>query len=176
MLNFLIIIALIIAIPLIIALFVKKNYTVARSIVIQKPVNEVFQYIKHLKNQDKYSKWAMTDPNMKKTFTGTDAQVGFVSAWESEDKNVGVGEQEITNITDNQRIDFALRFFKPFKATHVAYMTTTPENDNQTKVEWGFLGDMKYPMNLMLLFMNFDKMIGGDLETGLKRLKENLEK
>jgi hypothetical protein len=38
------------------------------------------------------------DPNMKKTYTGTDAEVGFISAWESTDKNVGVGEQEIKKI------------------------------------------------------------------------------
>lgn len=174
--TILLIILFIIAIPFVIALFIKKDYAVVRSIIINKPVAEVFQYIKQLKNQDEYSKWAMMDPNMKKTYTGTDAQPGFISAWESTDKNVGVGEQEIKKITENERIDFELRFFKPFKAQHSAYMTTQSTADNQTQVEWGFLGDMKYPMNLMLLFMNFDKMLGGDLETGLNRLKENLEK
>lgn len=173
--TILIIILVIIAIPLIIALFVKKEYKVVREVVIHKPVTEVFDYIKHLKNQGSYSKWAMMDPNMKKTFTGTDAKIGFISAWESEDKNVGVGEQEIIKITENERIEFELRFHKPFKAVHMAYMTTGKISEDQTKVQWGFEGDMKYPMNLMLLFMNFDKMIGGDLETGLNRLKINLE-
>jgi uncharacterized protein YndB with AHSA1/START domain len=173
--TILIIVLVIIAIPFIIALFVKKEYKVVREVVIHKSVTEVFDYIKHLKNQDSYSKWAMMDPNMKKTFTGTDAKVGFISAWESEDKNVGVGEQEIIKITENERIEFELRFHKPFKAVHLAYMTTEKISEDQTKVQWGFEGDMKYPMNLMLLFMNFDKMIGGDLETGLSRLKVNLE-
>jgi hypothetical protein len=31
-------------------------------------------------------------------------------------------------------------------------------------------------MNLMLLFMNFEKMIGDDLEIGLENLKSILEK
>jgi hypothetical protein len=35
---------------------------------------------------------------------------------------------------------------------------------------------MPYPMNLMLLCMNMDKMIGKDLETGLTNLKGVLEK
>ena len=113
---------------------------------------------------------------MKKTYSGTDGEIGFISAWDSTDKNVGTGEQEIKTITENERLDFELRFFKPFKATHIAYMITHKISDNQTRVSWGFDGDMKYPMNLMLLFMDFDKMIGGDLATGLHNLKEILEK
>jgi hypothetical protein len=35
---------------------------------------------------------------------------------------------------------------------------------------------MKYPMNLMLLFMNMEKMVGGDLDKGLQNLKSVLEK
>jgi hypothetical protein len=35
---------------------------------------------------------------------------------------------------------------------------------------------MKYPMNIMKLFMNMDKRIGKDLETGLSSLKKVLEK
>jgi hypothetical protein len=31
-------------------------------------------------------------------------------------------------------------------------------------------------MNLMLVFMNMDKMLGQDLETGLNNLKRELEK
>jgi hypothetical protein len=54
-------------------------------------------------------------------------------------------------------------------------MKTEKISDNQTKVHWSFEGSMKYPMNLMMLFMNFDKMIGDDLATGLSRLKDNLE-
>jgi hypothetical protein len=34
---------------------------------------------------------------------------------------------------------------------------------------------MKYPMNLMLLFMNMEKMVGNDLGNGLKNLKTILE-
>jgi hypothetical protein len=37
----------------------------------------------------------MMDPDMKKTYRGTDGTVGFVSEWESNKKDVGTGEQEI---------------------------------------------------------------------------------
>ncbi len=48
---------------LIMALFVKKEYTIEREITINKTKAEVFNYVKHLKNQDNYSKWVMQDPH-----------------------------------------------------------------------------------------------------------------
>ena len=166
----------VVALALIAGLFIKKEYAVKREITINKPKQQVFDYIKYLKNQDSYSKWAMMDPSMKKDYKGTDGTVGFTSYWDSEKSDVGKGEQEIKKITEGQRLDFELRFKKPFEATDNAYMTTDSTGTNQTKVTWGFDGKMNYPMNIMLPFMNMDKMLGNDLETGLSNLKTVLEK
>ena len=166
---------IIIALPLILALFVKKDYAVQKEVLINKEKQEVFNYIKFLKNQDNYSKWNSIDPSMKKSYQGTDGTVGFVSHWESDNEEVGWGEQEIKKITEGERIDFELRFIKPFVATEPAFMTTESVGANQTKVTWGFSGHMNYPMNLMLLFMDMEKMIGDDLSTGLTKLKTELE-
>lgn len=168
--------AVLIAIPLIAALFVKKDYAVKREIVINKPKQEVFNYIRFLKNQNNYSTWNSKDPAMKKSYKGTDGQEGFVYRWESDKDDVGIGEQEIKKITEGERIDFELRFIKPFEATEPVYMTTEAIHDNQTKVVWGFNGHMSYPANLWLLFLDMEEMIGGDLETGLKNLKTIMEK
>jgi uncharacterized protein YndB with AHSA1/START domain len=173
--RILIIIGLLISVILIIGLFVKKDYQVERDVVINKPRQEVFDYVKYLKNQDNFSKWASMDPDMRTSYRGTDGSVGFVSAWESDDKNVGKGEQEITGIIEGQRIDYELRFIEPFESTSLAYMITEDVSDQQTKVRWGFTGRMNYPMNLMLLFMDFEKMIGDDFEHGLENLKAILE-
>lgn len=166
---------IIVLVPLITALFVKEDYAVEREITINKPSQEVFSYVKFLKNQDNYSKWAMMDPNMKKEYKGIDGTVGFVSSWDSDKKDVGKGDQEIKKITEGERIDYELRL-KSFGTTEAAYMTTEAVSENQTKVKWGFNGRMSYPMNVTLLFMNMDKMIGKDLETGLSNLKGILEK
>ena len=173
--TILIVILIAIAIPLVVALFVKKDYTVEREITINRPSREVFDFVKYLRNQDYFSKWATMDPDMKKSYRGTDAEVGFVSAWESENSEVGTGEQEIMKITEGERIDYQLRFIKPFEATESAFMSVESISENQTLVKWGFEGHMSYPMNLMLLFMDFDQMIGDDLSTGLAKLKAVLE-
>jgi len=49
--RILVILAIIIAFPLIAALFVKREFTSERQININKPKQEVFDYIKHLNNQ-----------------------------------------------------------------------------------------------------------------------------
>jgi hypothetical protein len=164
--------ASIVVLLLIIGIFTKKDYTVGRDVIINKPKATVFDFLKFLKNQNKFSVWASMDPDMKTTFTGTDGTVGFVSAWDSEgNKNVGKGEQEILAIVEGERIDYEIRFIRPFKSTSWAYITTTTVNDNQTRVHWEFSAKMKYPSNLMLVFMNMEKMIGNDLEKGLQNLK-----
>ncbi len=166
----------ILVLALIIAAFTEKEFAVVREVSINKPKTEVFDYIKLLKNQDNFSVWAQADPAMKKEFKGQDGTLGAVSYWDSEKKEVGKGEQEITNITEGERVDYELRFKKPFEATNTAYMSTEEVDPTQTKVKWGFNGKMNYPMNLMLLFTDMDKMLGKDLSQGLTNLKTVLEK
>ncbi len=132
--------------------------------------------LKYLKNQDNFSVWAKIDPEMHQEFRGTDGTIGFVSAWDSQVKEAGSGEQEITGITEGERIDYVIRFFKPMKSTDNAFMSFKSENDSVTKITWCFYGKMKYPGNLMLLFMDMDAMLGKDLSGGLENLKSLLEK
>lgn len=174
--RLLFIVAALIALLLIVALFVKKEFETEREIVINKPKQIVFDYVKLLKNQNNFSKWASMDPEMKKDFRGTDGTVGFVSAWDSDKKDVGKGEQEITAIKEGERIDYELRFIKPFESKAKAYMTTEAVNDSTTKVKWGFESKMVYPMNLMRLFIDMEKAVGDDFGTGLTNLKTIMEK
>ncbi|AOW20239.1 SRPBCC family protein [Urechidicola croceus] len=166
----------IILLVILLGLIAPKSYAVSRSIIINKSQSEVFGYLKLLKNQDQWSPWGERDPNMKKTFTGTDGKVGFISAWESDHKQVGSGEQEITGVVENEEISTQLRFLKPFKSTSEAYMKVSESDNNSTEVIWGFSGRNKFPMSIMMLFMNMDKAVGKDFEQGLAKLKTILEK
>jgi hypothetical protein len=172
--RILIVVAIIIAIPLIVALFTKHDYSIEREVTINKPRQEVFNYIKLLRNQTNYSKWAKMDPEAKMDYKGTDGTVGFIATWDG--KKSGKGEQEIKNVTEGQRIDMGLHFIKPMEGRANAYMATDSIGANQTKVRWGMNGTMAYPMNFMLVVMNMDKALGGELQEGLDNLKSVLEK
>ena len=65
---------------LLMASMMEKEYSLSSSIIINRPQNVVFDYVKHLKNQERYSKWVMADPNVKLTYTGIDGTVGFRAA------------------------------------------------------------------------------------------------
>ena len=166
-------IGILIAFLLVVAMFVKNEYTVQRQIVINKPKQDVFDYIKYMKNQDNYNKWVMVDPNMKKDWKGADGTVGFVYAWDGNDK-AGKGEQEIKNITEGEKLDIEIRFIKPFESVAQTIMTTETVSNDQTRVNWQMNGTSKYPMNLMNLII--DNVLGKDLLASLEMLKNNLEK
>ena len=169
----LIVIATIIAIPLIIALFIKRAYYIERTIIINKPVPQVFDYVAHIKNQVNYNIWVQADPNLKQEFIGTDGTVGFINTWNGNNK-AGEGRQEITNIIPNERVDLQLQFIRPFKSTMNGSTLTQDMPGNSTKVTSVVNGISKYPMNLMNLVI--DKMLGKDMDTNLNNLKTILEK
>ncbi len=172
--KILIALGILIAIPLILALFMSKDYALEREITINKPRQEVFDYVKYLKNQNNYSTWNMMDPQMKHSYTGTDGTVGFTAAWESE--MMGNGEQEIKKLTEGARIDGELRFKGMFGSVAPVYMTTESVNDSTTTVKWGMNGHMAYPLNFMQVFMSMEEMIGKEYAKSLSNLKAILEK
>jgi len=169
-----VVLAAIIAIPLIVALFLKKEYRIEERITINQPTPTVFNYIRFVKNQEHYSKWVMTDPNMQKTLTGTDGTVGFIYAWNSEDKGVGQGEQQITALVENKKMNSEVRFIKPFEGTGHVTMLTDSKGATETEVTWSMEGKSKYPMNFMNLFLG--KVLHKDMQISLQNLKNKLEK
>jgi len=104
---------------------VDTDFEVERPVTVERPVDEVFDYVKYLRNQDNYSLWGYRDPDMRQEFRGTDGMVGFVSAWEG-NEDAGSGEQKIIGLTEGERINYELRFFEPFESTsysHISYGT-----------------------------------------------------
>ena len=163
----------IVALLVLLALVAPKNYHVSRSIKINKPRTEVFAYLKSVKNQDEWSPWKAKEPDMKQEFIGEDGTVGFISKWEG-NKHVGTGEQEIKKIVEGELLETQLRFFKPWKSQSDAYIKAA-DADGGTEVTWGFSGENKVPMNIMMLFFNMEKAVGKDFEEGLHKLKNILE-
>ncbi|MFP9112694.1 SRPBCC family protein [Flavobacterium sp. RHBU_3] len=165
-------ILVIIVLLLVIALILPKEYKVEREVVVNKPVAEVFDYARHLKNGDEYSVWNMGDMDKKQTFSGTDGEVGFINSWSGNDK-VGVGEQEIKAIDVNKRMDVEVRFKEPFESVMQGYTLTESINPNTTKLIWGCKGESSYPWNIMNFMM--DGMLGKDIQQNLDNMKAKIE-
>jgi Polyketide cyclase / dehydrase and lipid transport len=174
LLGILLILAAIITLLLITALIIKKDFALEKQITVNKPKAAVFNYLKLIKNQEQYSVWVMKDPNIKMVYTGTDGTVGFTSSWTSEDKNVGIGAQEIVSLKEEESMEVEIRFKKPFEATNYARTIITAVSATETKVTTTFLGKHKFPMNIMNLCM--EKFVGKDMQQNLVNMKARIEK
>lgn len=163
----------IIALLLIIALFMKKEHYVKREIIINAPLQKVFDYVRLLKNQDSFNKHAMAGPEREREYKGTDGTVGFIYSWKG-NKKAGEGEKEIKNIIEGKRIETEIRFVKPMSATAYIIMETESVSNDQTKVSWSNAGTLKYPVNIMIPMM--EKMLPKEMDSSLSTLKNILEK
>jgi hypothetical protein len=171
--TILLVLAGIIALLLIMALFMKKQHYVKREIIIHAPLQKVFDYVKLLKNQDEFNDHAKADADRKKEFKGTDGTIGYIYSW-SGDKNAGEGEKEIKNIIEGQRIETEIRFVKPMRTSAIVIMETESLPNDQTKVSWSNAGTLKYPVNLFIPML--EKKLPKAMDSSLSNLKNILEK
>lgn len=169
----LLVLAAIIVLILIAGLFVRREYSIQREVIVRRSAEDVFDYVRHLKNQDQFSKWVMTDPQKKTEFRGKDGTVGFVYAWNG-NKQAGEGEQEIIGIKEGERVDIEVRFIRPFKSVARTPFQIQRIHQNETRVVWGMEGTSSYPLNLMYAMMA--GVLAKDLDISLHTLKNNMEK
>jgi hypothetical protein len=165
------IVVILVAIVLIGALIAPKEFGGSSEIVIQKPKQEVYDYIKLLDNQENYGTWHQMDPKMKTFKEGTDGTVGYVYRWESEKFMVGNGKQVITHLEDGKRMESDL-FFEDSEDPAKSVISVEDQGPHQTMVKWKVVGKSPYPWNFMNLFFNMDK----SFQEGLSNLKSQLEK
>ena len=132
---------------LLVGLVIDKEYTISHSITINKPQQEVFNYVKLFKNQENYSVWVMADPNIKLKYEGEDGTVGAKVSWDGND-DVGAGSQTITNIT-NDRINVDLHFIRPMKDDQKGATLVKAINANSCTLTEEFYGNDPYPMNAL---------------------------
>jgi uncharacterized membrane protein len=151
-----------------------KEMIIEKSIVINKPRQKVYDYLRFTRNMDNYSVWNMADHDKKTTFTGADGTVGFIYTWDSKLKNVGAGSQETVKLQEGEKIEFEVRFERPMKNTGISNFLLSDRGNNQTSVIWTFSSPTKFPMSLLMPV--FRKMLSKDIASSLGNLKGILEK
>jgi uncharacterized protein YndB with AHSA1/START domain len=150
-----------------------STFRIARSATIAAPPEAVFMQVDDLRRFQEWSPWAKLDPGCKITFDGPAAGAGAAFSW-SGNKRVGEGRMTLTGSRPPEFIVFEIEFLKPFKATNTAEFTFKP-GGGQTVVSWSMSGKCNFMAKAFGLFMNCDKMAGGDLEKGLAAMKSLAE-
>ncbi len=124
-------------------------------------------------NWEAWSPWAKLDPAAKATFEGPSTGTGAIFKWAG-NKEVGEGSMTITESRPSDLIRIKLEFLRPFEATNSAEFTFKPEG-NRTGVTWSMEGKNNFIAKAVCLFMNMDKMVGGQFEQGLAQMKAVVE-
>jgi len=168
------IIAIAVVVLLVYAATKPDSFRVQRSATIQAPPEKIYPHINDFHRWAAWSPWEKLDPDLKRTHSGAASGKGTVYEWEG-NKKVGKGRMEITDESPPSRIIIKLDFFRPFEAHNTAEFTLAA-NGSATTVTWAMLGTMPYMMKVMSVFMNMDRMIGENFETGLANLKAIAER
>jgi uncharacterized protein YndB with AHSA1/START domain len=149
------------------------TYHVERSTTISAPPEAIYAQAADFRKWNAWSPWDKLDPNMKRTFEGTQGTVGAGYGWVGND-DVGAGKMTITGIEPNKSIKIDLQFIKPFESlakNAFAFESTGKE----TKVTWSMDGTNNFMSKAMCLFMDMHQMIGKDFEKGLADMKKIVE-
>ncbi|HMC97025.1 MAG TPA: SRPBCC domain-containing protein, partial [Flavobacteriales bacterium] len=134
------------------------------------PPAVVYAQVNDFRNWAQFNPWQELDTNAKVTFEGPTSGEGAKFNWEG-NSNMGSGNMTITASKPDERVDIAMHFIEPMEGEANTAFTMQPEGTG-TKVTWSMDGKNGYLSKIICLFMDMDKMIGGQYEKGLAKLAE----
>jgi uncharacterized protein YndB with AHSA1/START domain len=144
-------------------------FRVERSTRIAAPPERIFALINDLHRWALWSPYERKDPAMRRTVAGEPSGKGATYAWEG-NRDVGAGSMEIIDVEPPSRVTIKLDFTRPFEAHNTAEFTLAPDA-GATRVTWAIHGPSPFMSKVMGIFIDIDKMVGSDFETGLANLK-----
>jgi Polyketide cyclase / dehydrase and lipid transport len=169
----LIAIAAIIVVFVIVVAMRPDDFRVTRTATMSAPPAMVFAQVNDFHKWEAWSPWAKLDPACKNSYEGSAAGTGAIFSWSGNNK-VGEGRMTTLESRSNNLIRIKIQFLRPFKAINTAEFTFQAQG-NQTVVRWDMFGKNNFMSKAFGLFVNFDKLVGGDFEKGLASLKSIAE-
>lgn len=171
--KILIVLAGLIAALLIVIALQPSTFRVTRAATINAAPEVVFPHINNLQRWEAWSPWAKLDPAVKNTFEGPQEGTGAVFRWAG-NAQVGEGVMAITESRPSELVRMRLDFIKPMAGTSMTEITFA-KIETGTTVTWTMSGENDFIGKACCLFMNMDKMLGGQFEQGLANLKRVVE-
>jgi uncharacterized protein YndB with AHSA1/START domain len=168
-----VVLAIAIAVVLILAATKPDTFIVQRAATMKAPPQTIFALINDFHQWGTWSPWEHKDPAMRRTYSGTESGKGAVYAWDG-NRNVGSGRMEILEASAPSKIVIKLDFLSPFEAHNTAEFTMLPQG-GATNLTWRMYGPAPFMARIMHVFINMDRMVGKDFETGLSNLKQAAE-
>jgi ribosome-associated toxin RatA of RatAB toxin-antitoxin module len=145
---------------------------IRRSIVIQKPTEEVFAFVADYQNYLRWNPWTLSDPEAQNTISTPSSGVG--ASWEWNGKKVGHGKLTTQQLVPGKSITSKLEFFKPFKGlAEDGWLFET--SGSGTKVTWSYVGKLDYPMGKLFWVLFVKNMLTKQFDQGLAAIKTQVK-
>jgi len=158
---------------LIAALFVPKSDHISKTVIIDAPLDSVWENINSLEDMKAWNPWFEQDPNLQTSYEGKSGEVGSIFRWKGNDL-VGQGNQIIVSLEPRSRIDSRFNIIRPYKSKAEESLQLYATSKG-TQVIWDMESIYDYPLNLLIL-VNSSTSLGKKIETGLMKLKKMSEK
>lgn len=146
---------------------------ITREIFIKAKPEVLFPHINNSKKSNEWMPWMESDPHVKMIYSGPEEGLGSTSSWDSIGR-MGKGNAVVIESLPNKLVRTQLTYTRPMEMSQVAEITLSPSEDG-TIVCWSVTGKNNFVGRLFCLFMNMDKMVGGQFEKGLGKLKNKIE-
>lgn len=144
------------------------DFRVERSLAIAAPAQALFEQVNDHHKFNKWNPFLKLDPNVKNTYSGPDAGVGAVCAWDG-NKDIGAGSATITESKPGELVRMRMDWIRPMAGVATVDFTFKPGGD-KTVVTWSMAGKNGFMGKAVSLFMDCDKMVGPQFEQGLVAL------
>jgi hypothetical protein len=163
----------VIAVPLVVAAFRPDTFRIERRATIKAPPEKVHALINDMRAMNTWNPFNLKDPNVRGEYRGPQAGPGAQYHYAG-NREVGKGSLTIVE-THPTRILMKLDVTEPMEGHNLVQFSLAPRGD-ATEVTWAIHGPSPYITKLVGLFMDMDKMIGREFESGLSMLKAKAEK
>ena len=173
-LRFLLILILLAAVVIVVAgLMAPKETNITSTTMIDAPKEAVWEQMVKFKNWPNWSPWHKMDPKQELSYAGTDGEAGSSYSWIGE--KTGEGSMTNTGI-ENGKMNYELKFVKPFEATSGGYLMVEDGENGATKATWTFHGDNdKFFMRAIGYLMGMEKDLQKQFDEGLANMKAYVE-
>jgi len=146
------------------------KFNLEKSILIDKPISEVFETVSNFASWPTWSPWLIQEPDCPITITNKAGTIGHGQSWQG--KDIGSGIIAIKHIQANQQIDYDLCFLKPWKSKSNTSFTFK-EIEGQTQITWTMQSTL--PIFMFWMKKMMIALIGSDYDRGLSMLKDLCE-
>lgn len=173
--NISIAIAVLVALFIVVGLFLPSKWEVSRSLTMTASKERIYQQVANLQNWLNWSPWTgEEDKSLVYTYSGPEEGVGAQQNWTSE--KMGNGWLKVVKAEAQSGVDYELFIdMGRFQSTLNGQMSFETVGD-QTKVVWTDTGDSGNNLIKRWMSLGMNSMLGKDLDKGLAKLKELVEK